>query len=49
MELHSGMLYRRIQWDRVWFVMVQEASSFIYSKSKSPGTGALPKGASFIY
>jgi hypothetical protein len=33
-QILYDVLYRRIQWSKVWFLMVREASNFIYSRIK---------------
>jgi len=42
------VLYRRIQWSKVWFLMVREASNFIYSRIKISRNQSVAK-SDFIY
>ncbi len=43
-----NVLYRRIQWSKVWFLMVREASNFIYSRIKISRNQSVAKN-DFIY
>lgn len=42
------VLYRRIQWSKIWFLMVREASNFIYSRIKISRNQSVAK-SDFIY